>query len=93
MLVSGSGSKAKHLCSEITSHLCQCTFGRGSTQEGYEHLYLLSNLYICPSETREQQVLLHCILCPEVETRLEVLIPNKDSRWNGTAASFKVFLQ
>lgn len=28
--VSGSGSKAKHLCSEITSYFCQCTFGWGS---------------------------------------------------------------
>lgn len=60
-------------------------------QEDSEHLYLLSSLYRCPSETQEQQVLLHCILCPEVET--EMLIPDKDSRWDSTAASFKVFLQ
>lgn len=75
--VSGSGSKAKHLCSEITSHFCQRTFGWGSMQEGSEHLYLLSSLYICPSETREQQVLLYCILCPEVETGLEMPILTK----------------
>lgn len=62
-------------------------------QEDSEHLYLLSSLYVHPLETREQQVLLHCMLCPEVETGLEMLIPNKDSRWNGAAASSKVFLQ
>lgn len=62
-------------------------------QEDSEHLYLLSSLYRCSAETQEQQVLLLCILCPEVETGLEMLIPDKDSRWDGTAASLKVFLQ
>lgn len=61
-------------------------------QEHSEHLYLLSSLSMCTSEAREQ-VPLHCMLCPGVETGLEMPMPNKDSRWNGAAASFKVFLQ